>query len=119
MRNKSMLVFGLASVLALSLAYPCDKSSASAGKEAKDAAIAVESKDADSKADGGHCAKKSGAAKAKASGDPNMASSGESPNSADCPKADCDKSHCLKKHGQAKAGSAEGMCDKPQAETEI
>lgn len=126
MRKKLLMVFGLASSLALAVAFATDAArkapAAAIEKDAQKAAIAVEGKQAHPchKAEGS-CLRKSSAAKAKASGDQNMASSGIlCPKSADCPKADCDGAHCLKKSGaEAKAESPEKTGEPSKAGTEI
>jgi hypothetical protein len=126
LRKKLLMVFGLASTLAFSVALATDKAAEPAqdAKEAQKAAIHGEGKADCHKAEGQCLRKKSGAANAQPSDDQNVASSGiDCPKSADCPKADCDKSHCLKSHGKAKAKAeakpADEACDKPGAETEI
>lgn len=120
MRKKLLMVLGLASTLALAVAFAADKA-AEPAREAKQAAIQVEGKAYDCPKAESHCLKKqSGAAKARPSDDQNVASSGiDCPKSADCPKADCDKSMCLKTHGKVKAEPAEKAADESGAETEI
>lgn len=131
MRKKLLMVFGLASTLALAVAFATEMA-AEPAKEAQKAAIKVEGTAGKTggmaydcqKAESQCLRKKSGAAKAQPSDDQNVASSGiDCPKSADCPKADCDRSMCLKSHGKAKAKAqarpADAACDKPGAETEI
>lgn len=134
MPKKLLMVFGLASTLALAVAFATEKAvePAREAKEAQKAAIQAEGIAGKTggmafdcrKAESRCLRKKSGAAQAQPSDDQNVASSGiDCPKSADCPKADCDRSMCLKPHGKAKAeaeGKAAGeACDKPGAETEI
>lgn len=120
MRKNLLMVFGLASTLALAVAFAADKATEPA-KEAQTAAIQVEGKAYDcQKAESQCLRKKSGAAKAQSTDDQNMASSGfDCPKSADCPRADCDKSMCLKPQGKAKTQSMGKAEDKSGAETEI
>lgn len=120
MRKKLLMVFGLGSALALTLAFADGQARPPAGKEAQKAAIAVEGKAYECRKAESHCLRKSGTAAAKPSGDANMASSGsDCPKSADCPKADCDKSQCLKKtSGHFHADPSEKVEDKPAAESE-
>jgi hypothetical protein len=120
LKKNLLMVFGLASTLALAVAFAADKATEPT-KEAQSAAIQVEGKAYDcQKAESQCLRKKSGAAKAQPSNDQNVASSGiDCPKSADCSKADCDKSMCLKPHGKAKAQPTGMAEDKSGAETEI
>lgn len=126
MRKKLLVVLGLASTLALAVAFATEKAAPSS-QEAKQAAIQVEGMAgktggmaSDCQKVESQCLKKRSAAKALPSDDQNVASSGfDCPKSADCPLADCDKSMCLKSLGKAKANPAGMAVDRSGAETEI
>ena len=121
MRKKLLIGFGLASSLALAVAFATDKAPAvSTEKEAQKATIVAESKGHPCHKAEGSCLKKSSTAEAKPSGDQNVASSGiDCPKSADCPKTDCDKSKCLKKSGSKAKAESPASGEATGAETEI
>jgi hypothetical protein len=122
LRKKLLTVFGLASSLALAVAFAADKA-AQPAPEAKPAvqAEAISAGKAGGgapdchKAEGQCLRKKSGVSQARPSDEQNVASSGiDCPKSADCPKADCDKSMCPKSHGKVKAEPADKAGDKSE-----